>query len=66
MSNLYFDKMNELEADGIDFMPIWYEGVIPPIIASYTKEEFENIKAVPKTNYQYWKMVDGKKVYIEQ
>ena len=42
--------MDELNADG--------EG-IPPIIASYNKEEFNNVKAIPKTNYKYWKMIDG-------
>ena len=63
MSNYYLDLMNELEADGIDFMPISFEK-FPPIIASYTKEEFKNVKAVPKTNYKYWKLVNNKKVYI--
>lgn len=65
MSNFYLDKMNELKADGIDFMPIWFGKGIPPIISSYTKEEFKSVKAIPKTNYRFWKMVNGVKQYIE-
>lgn len=65
MSNYYLDKMDELKADGIDFMPICFEGDVPPIISSYSKEEFKNIKIIPKTNYKYWKIVGGIKKYIE-
>lgn len=65
MSNFYLDKMDELNADGVDFMPIWFGEGVPPIIASYNKEEFKNVKAIPKTNYKYWKMIDGKKAYIQ-
>ena len=53
MSNFYLDKMDELNADGVDFMPIWFGEGVPPIIASYNKEEFKNVKAIPKTNYKY-------------
>lgn len=61
----YYDKMQELNADGIDFIPIWYDpNTSPPIIASYTKEEFKNINLIPKTNYRYWKMQNGQKEYL--
>lgn len=61
----YKDKMKELDADGIDFMPIYFNSdTLPPIIESYTKEEFENVIYIPKTNYRYWKLEDGKKKYI--
>lgn len=64
----YSEKMIELDADGIDFIPIgWYlfgrKGV-PDIIASYTKEEFKNVNGIPKTGYSFYKIIDGKKEYI--
>lgn len=65
MTNYYWDKMIELDADGIDFMPIWFGGGLPPILKSYTRREFQNVQVIPKTNYRYWKLVDGQKVYID-
>lgn len=65
MSNFYLDKMEELKADGIDFIPIWVGKGVPPIIRSYTKEKFESVQFIPKTNYRCWKMVDGIKQYID-
>lgn len=67
--NYYLEKMIELDADGIDFIPISHflmtrEG-IPNIIKSYTKEEFKNVKLIPKTGYLFWKIVDGRKKYID-
>lgn len=62
--NYYLEKMIELDADGIDFVPIHLKGMIPNIFASYTKEEFENVKAIPKTPYLFYKIIDGKKEYI--
>lgn len=57
--------MNELNADGTDFIPTLFNEGIPSIIASYNKEEFKQVKTIPKTNYKYWKMFNGKKIYIE-
>jgi len=65
MSNFYLDKMEELKADGIDFMPIWFGDGVPQIISSYSKEEFKDVDVIPKTNYKYWRMVDGIKQYID-
>ena len=67
--NYYLEKMIELNADGIDFIPISHflatrEGN-PNIVASYTKEEFKNIKCIPKTGYLFYKIVNGKKEYID-
>lgn len=68
--NYYIEKLNEFGADGIDFTPI--SGALADkdylrckIIASYTKEEFEHVKYIPKTPYLFWKIVNGKKVYCE-
>ena len=63
--NYYIDKMNELGADGIDFV---YLGFITreqrAIIKSYTKEELLNNPLTPRADYRFWKMKDGKKKYI--
>lgn len=64
--NYYKEKMKELNADGIDFMPTSFlENVVEEIIASYTKEQFIDVNCIPKTNYKYWKIQDGKKVYLD-
>lgn len=65
MSNSLYDKMIELDADGIDFMPIFIQQDKAPILKSYTREEFKNVRAYPKSNYRYWKKIDGKKVYLD-
>lgn len=63
----YLDRIEELGADGIDFVPIMFskEEQLKHIISSYTKEEFKSVKSIPKTSYLFWKMIDGKKKYIE-
>lgn len=58
------EKMNELEADGVDFVPIWGGEEFPSIICSYTKEEWKSTQAYPKSDRRYWKMINGKKEYI--
>ena len=59
------DEMDKVDADGVDFVPIWFDiRFPPPIICSYTKEECKDVKAYPKSKRMYWKMIDGKKIYI--
>ena len=61
------EEMNKVGADGVDFVPIWFDKKLsPPIICSYTKEEWKDVKAYPKSNRMYWKMIDGKKIYINK
>jgi len=63
--NPFLKTMNELEADGVDFHPIFTTPPDCQIIQSNTKEEFEYFDiAVPRTAYTFWKMVDGEKQYI--
>lgn len=54
------------EAEGIDFVPISV-GPIRKICQTNWKKDFEQNYpvAIPKTSYLLWKMVDGKKVYID-
>lgn len=78
--NDYMKMMIELDADGIDFIPISLDvyhanGIdFMPIslyanranvIASYTRKEFESVDIIPKTGYRYWKVEKGKKRYLE-
>ena len=52
------EEMDRANADGVDFVPIWFdEKLPPPIICSYTREEYERIKAYPKSNRIYWKII---------
>lgn len=66
VSNPYLKRMVELDADGIDFVPFMFDLRVAPIICSYTKDEFRNVIAIPKTCYRYWKMVDGEKKIITE
>lgn len=60
------EEINKANADGVDFVPIMSPELIPPVIDSYTKEEWINgVKSYPKSGRRYWKMVDGKKVYCK-
>ena len=59
------EEMNNIDADGVDFVPIWFDKKLPPpIICSYTKEEWKDVKAYPKSNRIYWKMINSEKIYI--
>lgn len=60
------DEMDKVGADGVDFVPLWFDKRFPlPVICSYTKEEWHNVKAYPKSNRMYWKMIEGRKQYIK-
>ena len=64
-------KMNELDADGIDFVPIsealtQRDYPLYEVVASYTKEEWiKGVGSYPKTTYLFWRIVYGKKEYCE-
>lgn len=58
------EQFELLGADGIDFHDLF---VTPPhctINASFTKEEFLKGVAYPKSNYTFWKSVNGHKCYL--
>lgn len=65
MSNCYVQEMEERKADGIDFIAFGPAKPFPNILASYTKEEMVNVTATPRAGYKYWRMVNGKKEYID-
>lgn len=60
------EEMDKLNADGVDFVPIWCGKEPAPIIESYTREEMIVAKYIPKTNRKYWKMKDGRKEYCDK
>ncbi|WP_313069922.1 hypothetical protein [Lacrimispora sp.] len=70
IEDYYLSKMKELDADGIDFIPISNalsnrDYQFCKVIASYTKEEWiKGVGAIPKTPYLFWKVVNGKKEYL--
>lgn len=64
MSDFISDEMDRVGADGVDFIPIFYDLKIAPVICSYTKEEWKHQNSYPKSNRRYWKIVDGNKEYI--
>lgn len=65
MNTFYLTKMEEVEADGIDFIPFGFKNEkFPKVIASYTKEELKTKDTLPRTGYKFWKLINGKKIYI--
>lgn len=71
-TNYILGKMNELKADGVDFVQfdaclVRHDYSMCKIVASYTKEEWsQGDCAYPKTPYLLWKRVNGKKEYCKE
>lgn len=68
--NYYYDRLIMLGADGIDFISFGdaiSHTPFPTVLATITKQDFENnsVSYILKTGYLFWKLIDGKKVYIE-
>ena len=65
MSNYWAEKFAETGADGVDFVPLiakpWD---VKTIYDSRTKKEMLAGVAYPRSNYFFWKIVNGKKQYI--
>ena len=61
----YYNKCIEFNADGVDFVS-FNDFIVKkwnPIL-SLTKDELKTSQAIPKTPYVFWRMVDGKKEYL--
>lgn len=71
MDNIDFilTEMDKYRADGVDFVPIFSDLRNPidlKIISSFTKDEWIfSDGSYPRSGRAYWKMVEGKKVYID-
>lgn len=65
MEDFILREMEERGADGVDFVPVWFDTSFPPVYKSYTKQEWiESDGSYPRTNRMYWRMENGQKVYI--
>lgn len=65
MEDFILSEMERLNADGVDFVPLFTEiNNIIQIYESYTKEEWISGVCYPKARRVYWKMINGKKEYI--
>ena len=63
------EKMKELQADGVDFIPMCQpffgrDYVHCPVVQSITIDEVSSVQYIPKTPYVFWIMRNGKKYYI--
>lgn len=64
----WIERFEKVGAEGIDFVPLFFNKNCPQnfeIYKSYTKKQMcEEVTYWPRTNYVFWVMRDGKKVYI--
>ena len=67
MNEFILEEMNKYDADGVDFISIMFDSTMwPNIYKTYTREEWlASDGSYPKTNRRYWKIIDGKKTYID-
>ena len=67
MNDFILEEMNKYNADGVDFVSIMFDSTMRPnIYKTYTREEWlASNRSCPKTNRRYWKIIDGKKTYID-
>lgn len=62
MRNSILAEMNQINADGVDFVSLVFP-IDSEIHESYTKEEFKDVQGILKTNRAYWRIINGKKNY---
>jgi hypothetical protein len=67
MNDFILEEMNKYDADGVDFVSIMFDPIMcPNIYKTYTREEWlASDGSYPKTNRRYWKIIDGKKTYVD-
>lgn len=67
MKDLILKEMNDLGADGVDFVPLGTKPDSPykRIFKSLTKEQINfSDEVYPRSDRIYWKRVSGRKEYI--
>ena len=65
MSNYWEEKFAETGANGVDFVPLTAKPWdVKTVYESRTKQEMLAGVAYPRSNYFFWKIVDGEKQYI--
>ena len=68
IKHIILTELERCGADGVDFVAIDFTlmGVPQKIYASYTKEEVTGKELVfPRTRRAYWRIENGKKVYVD-
>lgn len=68
MKNMILKEMENCNADGVEFVPIFSDYSKPyKIILNITKKDIEDDKlgACPKTGRRYYKIINNKKIYIK-
>lgn len=67
MKDFILEEMNKYDADGVDFVSIMFDPTLcPNIYKTYTRAEWlASNRSYPKTGRRYWKIIDGKRTYID-
>ena len=67
MKDFILKEMNDLGADGVDFVPLGTkpDSLHKRVFKSFTKEQINSSdEAYPRSDRIYWKRVSGRKEYI--
>ena len=67
MTDYILEEMNKYDADGVDFTSLFSDGPLgPTVFASFTRGEWlETDRRYQRMARRYWKMIDGRKVYVD-
>ena len=67
MTDYILEEMTKYDADGVDFTSLVSDGPLgPEVFASFTREAWIAYdRCYPRATRRYWKMIDGRKVYVD-
>lgn len=67
MTNYIVEEMDKVNADGVDFVPIFTtkDTLNKIIYMSKTRQEMIEDPGCPRTGRLYWKIVEGQKIYLD-
>jgi hypothetical protein len=67
MTDYILEEMNKYDADGVDFTSLLSDGPLgPTVFESFAREEWlASDRRCPRMARRYWKMADGRKVYVD-
>ena len=64
MRDLILNEMDKENADGVDFVSIFWNDIFPPVVyCSMTREEVKIETIFPNSGRIYWRIIDNKKIY---
>lgn len=64
MKDFLIQQIENLQADGIDFVSIQLDDEPQTIYCSYTYDELKKENIFPKSDYKFYKIINGEKKYI--